>query len=50
MDLTGIGCDDERWMEPAQDRVQLWVLVLRVLSRLLTLCKRGLLYQLLLIA
>jgi len=28
-----IGCEDGRWMELAQDRVQLWALVLAVLNR-----------------
>jgi hypothetical protein len=33
MDLMEIGCEDGRWMELAQDRVQWWVLVLAVLNR-----------------
>jgi hypothetical protein len=28
-----IGCEDGRWMELAQDRVQRWALVLAVLNR-----------------
>ena len=31
MDLMEIGCEDGRWMELAQDRVQWWALVLAVL-------------------
>ena len=30
MDLMEIGCEDERWMELAQDRVQWWAFVLAV--------------------
>jgi len=26
MDLREIGCEDGRWMELAQDRVQIWVI------------------------
>ena len=33
MDLMEIGCEDGRWMELAQDRVQWWALVLAVLNR-----------------
>jgi hypothetical protein len=32
MDLREIGCEDGRWMELAQDRVQWWALVLAMLS------------------
>jgi len=32
MDLRGIGCEDRRWMELAQDRVQWWDLALTVLN------------------
>jgi hypothetical protein len=32
MDLREIGCEDGRWMELAQDRVQWWALVLAVLN------------------
>ena len=32
MDLAEIGCEDGRWMELAQDRVQWWALVLAVLN------------------
>jgi hypothetical protein len=32
MDLTEVGCDDGRWMELAQDRVQWLTLVLAVLN------------------
>jgi hypothetical protein len=32
MDLMEIDCDDGRWMELAQDRVQWWALVLTVLN------------------
>jgi hypothetical protein len=31
MDLMEIGCEDGRWMELAEDRVQLWALVLAML-------------------
>ena len=37
MDLMEIGCEDRRWMELAQDRVQWWVLVLMVLNRFVLL-------------
>ena len=33
MDLMEIGCEDGRWMELAEDRVQWWALVLAVLYR-----------------
>ena len=33
MDLMEIGCEDGRWMELAEDRVQWWALVLAVLNR-----------------
>ena len=33
MDLREIGCEDGRWMELAQDRVQWWALSLAVLNR-----------------
>jgi hypothetical protein len=33
MDLMEIHCEDGRWMELAQDRVQWWALVLAVLNR-----------------
>jgi len=32
MDRMEIGCEDGRWMELAQDRVQWWALVLAVLN------------------
>jgi hypothetical protein len=32
MDLREIGCEDDKWMELAQDRVQWRVLVLAVLN------------------
>jgi len=32
MYLREIGCEDGRWMELAQDRVQWWALVLAVLN------------------
>jgi len=32
MDLMEIGCEDGRWMELAQDRVQWWDLVLAMLK------------------
>jgi len=32
MDLKKIGCEDGRWMELAQDRVQWWALLLAVLN------------------
>jgi hypothetical protein len=31
---VNVDCGDGRWMELAQDRVQSWVLVLKMLSRL----------------
>jgi len=34
MDLMEIGCEDGRWMEMTEDRVQWWALVLAVLNRL----------------
>jgi len=33
MDLMEIGCEDGRWMELAEYRVQWWALVLAVLNR-----------------
>ena len=33
MDLMEIGCEDERWIELARDRVERWALVLAVLNR-----------------
>jgi len=33
MDLMEIGCEDGRWMELGEDRVQWWALVLAVLNR-----------------
>ena len=33
MNLMVIDCDDGRWMELVQDRVQWWALVLLVLNR-----------------
>jgi hypothetical protein len=32
MDLREIGCEDGRWIELAQDRVQWWAFVLAVLK------------------
>jgi hypothetical protein len=32
MDLREMGCEDGRWMELAQDRVQLWALILAALD------------------
>jgi hypothetical protein len=32
MDLTEIGCEDERWVELAEDRVRWWALVIAVLN------------------
>jgi len=32
MDLMEIGCEDGRWMELAQNRMQWWVFVLAVLK------------------
>jgi hypothetical protein len=32
MDLREMDCEHERWMELAQDRVQLWAVVLAVLN------------------
>ena len=37
MDLREIGCEDGRWMELAQDRVQWQALVLAVLNLLVLL-------------
>jgi len=37
MDLREMGCEDRRWMELAQDRVQWQALVLTVLNRLVLL-------------
>jgi hypothetical protein len=32
MDLREIGCEDGRWMELAQDRVQWWIFISMVLD------------------
>jgi hypothetical protein len=32
MDLMVIDCEDGRWIEPAEDRVQWWAFVLAVLN------------------
>jgi hypothetical protein len=34
VDLRETGCEDGRWMELAQDRVEWWALVLAVLNLL----------------
>jgi hypothetical protein len=40
MDLGEICCGDERWVEMAQDRIQMWALVLAVLKLLVLLPQR----------
>jgi hypothetical protein len=42
MDLRELGCEDGRWMELAQDRVQWWALVLAVLNLRVLLPEREL--------
>ena len=37
MDLGDICCGDESWIELAQDRIQMWALVLAVLKLLVLL-------------
>ena len=41
MDLREIDCEDGRWMELAQDRVQWWALVLAVLPDLVIIPADG---------
>jgi len=39
MDLKEIYCENGKWMELAQDRVELWALVLAVLNRCVLLAE-----------
>jgi hypothetical protein len=41
IDITVIGCEDVKWMELAQERVQWWALVLAVLNLRFVLPVKG---------